>query len=75
MKLYLRRATGIWRLLPAVGVPACFLLVVKTASLLSGRHFAATDLLFAALGICSAVFVSYLTGFIQSLPRPDLKGL
>jgi hypothetical protein len=74
MKLYLR-AAGIWRLFPAIAIPVCFLLVVKTASLLSGRHFAATDLLFAVLGICSAAIVSYLTGLIQPLPKPDLKGL
>jgi VanZ family protein len=75
MRVYLPRIAGIWRLLLAVDIPVCLLLVVKTASLLSGRHFAATDLLFAILGICIAVTISYLTGFIQLLSKPDLKGL
>lgn len=75
MRIYLPRVTGIWRLLVAIGIPVSLLLVVKTASLLTGRHFAATDLLFAVLGISGVVSVSYLTGFIQFLPKPDLKGV
>jgi hypothetical protein len=75
MRVYLPRVTGIWRLLLVIDVPLCLLLVVKTVSLLTGRHFAATDLLFALLGICVAVTISYLTGFIQLLSKPDLKGV
>jgi VanZ family protein len=71
MRVYLPRITGIWRLLLIIDIPVCLLLVVKTASLLSGRYFAATDLLFAILGICGVAIVSYLTGFIQLLPKQD----
>ncbi len=75
MRVYLPRVTGIWRLLLIIDIPLCLLLVVKAASLLTGRHFAATDLLFAVLGISGVVSISYLTGFIQFLLRPDLKGV
>ncbi|MGA2094145.1 MAG: VanZ family protein [Sedimentisphaerales bacterium] len=75
MRVELPRITGIWRLLLIIDIPVCLLLVVKTASLLSGRHFATTDLLFAILGICGVVIISYLTGFIQFSPKPDLKGV
>jgi hypothetical protein len=75
MRIYLPRVTGIWRLLLVITIPVCLLLVVKTTSLLTSRHFAATDLLFAILGISGVVSISYLTGFIQFLPKPDLKGV
>lgn len=75
VRIYLPRVTGIWRLLLTIGIPVSLLLVVKTASLLTGRHFAATDLLFAVLGVSGVVAISYLTGFVQFLPKPDLKGV
>ena len=51
MNLYLPLKTTITRLLLTVGVPVSLLLVVKTGSILMGKHFALTDLLFAALTI------------------------
>lgn len=60
MRLYLPRVTGLWRSLLLIALPVCLLLVVKTASLLTGRHFAPTDLLFAVLGISVATVISYL---------------
>jgi hypothetical protein len=60
MRIYLPRITGLWRLLLIIDVPVCLLLVVKATSLLTGRYFAATDLLFAFLGICVTIVISYL---------------
>jgi hypothetical protein len=39
------------------GAPFCFLLAVKASSLLLGRHFAVTDLLFAVCGIIAALVI------------------
>jgi VanZ family protein len=60
MRAYLPRVTGLWRSLLAIVIPVCLLLVVKAASLLTGRHFAPTDLLFACFGIFLASAASYL---------------
>jgi VanZ family protein len=56
MNLYLARKTTIVRLLSAI-TPVGFLLVVKIGSLLLGRHFAETDILFGILGIIAALVV------------------
>jgi VanZ family protein len=50
MNLYLLRV-AVSRWLLAISVPLFFLLIVKTASLLLGRHFALSDLFLASLGI------------------------
>jgi VanZ family protein len=55
MDLYLPGRTFFSRLLIAFAGPACLLLVVKGGSVLLGRPFAATDLLFAFLGIIAAI--------------------
>jgi VanZ family protein len=60
VRIYLPRVTGLWRLLLIIDMPVFLLLFVKIASLLLGRHFAATDLLFAILGIVIASAASYL---------------
>jgi VanZ family protein len=73
MRIYLYRFAGVWRLFLVIVVPVCFLLVIKIASLFLGRHFAATDIIFALLGICGAAAISYLTGFIQFLAGQDKK--
>jgi VanZ family protein len=52
--LYLPRKSFLGRLLTALAGPAVLLLVVKGGSVLLGRPFAATDLLFAFLGIIAA---------------------
>jgi VanZ family protein len=54
MDLYLPRRTFFSWLLMTLAGPACLLLVVKGGSVLLGRPFAATDLLFAILGIIAA---------------------
>jgi hypothetical protein len=51
-----KTAAGV-RLLLDVGIPICFLLLVKAGSLLLGRHFAVTDLLFATLAIVAVATV------------------
>lgn len=69
MRVYLPYVMGIRRLLLLINMPVCLLFVVKTASLLLGRHFAATDLLFAALGICSVITITYFVeNFVLSRP-------
>jgi len=65
MNLYLSPRTTIVRLLLTVGVPVGFLLVVKTGSILLGRPFALTDLLFSVLTI---IAVAAITVIFQ--PRP-----
>ena len=50
---YKSRLRSAW----AIGVPLGFLLVAKAGSLLLGRHFAMTDLLFGAAGIITVVVV------------------
>ena len=52
--LYLLRTTNSRRLLLTLSVPVGLLLIVKVSSLLLGRHFAMTDLMFAFLGIAGA---------------------
>ncbi|MGA2173009.1 MAG: VanZ family protein [Sedimentisphaerales bacterium] len=63
INLYLLRKTAGIRLLSVISVPIGLLLVVKAGSLLLGRHFAMTDLLFAVLGIIIVALAAYLTGF------------
>jgi VanZ family protein len=53
--LYLPLRTFFSRLLMALAVPAGLLFVVKGGSVLLGRPFAATDLIFAILGIIAAI--------------------
>ncbi len=55
------RAIGI-RLAMTVAAPIALLIFVKISSLLLGRQFAITDLLFAVLGIAGAVVAAYLVG-------------
>jgi hypothetical protein len=75
MNLYLPlRSAGV-RLILAWGVPICFLLVVKAGSLLLGRHFASSDLLFSFLAIIAVVTAAYLTGFLCPCQRPEEKGV
>jgi VanZ family protein len=57
MKQYFFYKSSWMRLAWAIGVPFGFLLVVKAGSLLLGRHFALTDLLFGAAGIITVVVV------------------
>ena len=65
MNLYLPLKTALSRLLLTIGVPVGFLLVVKTGSILLGRPFALTDLLFSVLTI---IAVTAITIIFQ--PRP-----
>jgi hypothetical protein len=55
MALYLPGRTRFRWLLPALAGPVGLLFVVKGGSILLGRHFAFTDLLFAVLGIVVAI--------------------
>jgi VanZ family protein len=81
MKLYLSVKPLSARLLLALGVPIGFLLVVKAGSLLLGRHFEMTDLLFAVLAIIAVVTAAYLTGLlsrnrisdVSAEPRPETR--
>jgi VanZ family protein len=73
MDLYLSiKPLGV-RLLLALGVPIGFLLVVKAGSLLLGRHFAMTDLLFAVLAIIVVVTARYLTSLFHRGQRPETR--
>ena len=45
-----------------LGIPAGLLIFVKVSSLLLGRRFALTDVLFAVLGIAAAAVLAYLVG-------------
>jgi hypothetical protein len=56
------------RLLLDVGIPIGFLLLVKAGALLLGRHFAMTDLLFAALAIVAVVTARLIIGS-RHLPK------
>jgi VanZ family protein len=60
MNLYLSPRTTIVRLLLTVGMPVGFLIVVKTGSILLGRHFALTDLLFAVLTIIAVAAITVI---------------
>jgi hypothetical protein len=60
MNLYLSPRTTIVRLLLTVGVPLLFLLLVKTASILLGRPFALTDLLFSVLTIIAVAAITVI---------------
>jgi hypothetical protein len=51
MNLHFLFKNNVARLVSAIVVPVVFLLIVKTGSLLLGRHFAPTDLLFSVLSI------------------------
>jgi VanZ family protein len=73
MKLYLSVKPLSARLLLALGIPIGFLLVVKAGSLLLGRHFAVTDLMFAILAIVVVVTATYLTGFLRHSRRPEAQ--
>jgi len=75
MNLYLSFRNTPVRFILAISVPACFLLVVKAGSMLLGRHFASSDLLFSFLAIIAVATVSYLTGFLRSCQRPEGKGV
>jgi len=66
------RGTG-GRLLSALGVPIGFLLIVKTGSLLLGRHFAMTDLLFSVSAIITVVTATYLVGFPSRSRQPEIR--
>jgi hypothetical protein len=61
-----------WLLL-ALGVPIAFLFVVKAGSLLLGRHFAMTDLLFAVLAIIVVVTAAYLSGYLHRSQWPETQ--
>lgn len=61
MNLYLPLKTTIYRLLLTISVPVGFLLVVKTGSILMGRSFAMTDLLFATLTITVVAVITVIT--------------
>jgi VanZ family protein len=65
MNLYMSVKPLSARLLLAIGVPVGLLFVVKGASLVLGRHFAGTDLMFAILGIVCAVGAAHLTGLLR----------
>jgi hypothetical protein len=75
MNLYLPLRNTPVRFILAVSVPACFMLVVKAGSMLLGRHFAPSDLLFSFLAIITVVIVSHLTGFLRPCQRPEGKGV
>jgi VanZ family protein len=75
MNLYLSFRNTVARLILAIGVPVCFMLIVKAGSVLLGRHFASSDLLFSFLAIIAVVTVSYLTGFLRPCQRPEGKGV
>jgi hypothetical protein len=60
MNLYLSPRTTLVRLLLTVGVPLLFLLLVKTASILLGRPFALTDLLFSVLTIIAVAAITVI---------------
>ncbi len=65
MKLYLSvKSLSAWLLL-ALGVPIALLFVVKAGSLLLGRHFAMTDLLFAVLAVVGVVGTIYFAGLLK----------
>jgi VanZ family protein len=57
MNLYLPLKTTVNRLLLTIGVSVGFLIVVKTGSVLMGRHFGETDILFGVIGIIAALVV------------------
>jgi len=65
MSIYPSRKTALARLFLILGVPIVFLLIVKAGSLLLGRPFATTDLLFAVLGIVAAVIAKYMIDMRQ----------
>jgi membrane protein implicated in regulation of membrane protease activity len=75
MNLYLPLKSTAARLILAIGVPACFLLAVKAGSLLLGKQFAPSDLLFSVLAIIAVVATAYLTGFLRPCQRPEEKGV
>ncbi len=60
MNLYFLLRTTIARLTAAIVVPVGFLLVVKTGSILLGRHFGLTDLLFSALTIIAVAAITVI---------------
>lgn len=75
MNIYLPIRTAGARLLSALGVPIGFLLFVKTGSLLLGRHFATTDLLFSVSAIVVVVIARELWVFRrQVLERYPVNG-
>lgn len=53
-----------WLLL-ALGVPIAFLFVVKAGSLLLGRPFVMTDLLFSVLAVIGVVGTTYFAGLLK----------
>jgi VanZ family protein len=65
MKLHLSVKPLSARLLLALGVPTGFMLVVKTGSLLLGRPFAMTDLLFSVLAVVGVVGTIYFAGLLK----------
>lgn len=73
MKLYLSVKSLSARLLLALGVPIGFLLVVKAGSLLLGRPFAMTDLLFAVLAVIAVVTMTHLATFLCRSQRPETQ--
>jgi len=73
MDLYLSIKPLSARLLLALGVPIGFLLIVKAGSLLLGRHFEMTDLLFAVLAIIVVVTARYLTSLFHRGQRPETR--
>jgi len=60
MNLYLSVRSFVGRLMLTLAVPIVFLAIVKTSSLLLGRSFAPTDLLFSVLGIFGVTVVACL---------------
>ncbi len=66
VNLYFMFKNNATRLVSAIAVPVVLLLVVKTGSILLGRHFALTDLLFAVLSI---IAVAVMTLILQSRNR------
>jgi len=60
MNLYLSARSFAGRLMLTLVVPIVFLAFVKTSSLLLGRRFAPTDLLFSVLGIFGVIVVTCL---------------
>jgi len=73
MKIHLSVKPLSARLLLALGVPTGFLLVVKAGSLLLGRPFAMTDLLFAVLAIIAVVTMTHLATFLCRSQRPETQ--
>jgi VanZ family protein len=67
MRPYILHRTKIVRLVLSLGVPAVFLCVVKAASLLLGRRFSPTDLLFAVLAIIIVVALRLTINYGQGI--------